>query len=102
MTPELKAFLQAYADWAYGDDDHNPYGFDQRFGLCYNALPYTHNIVNIDVNTFELRRELEWMFVADGLDITYPFGQDDFNNSDDLRTCPKRRAWVLSKLESAT
>ena len=96
MSPVLRDFLQAYADWAYGDDD-NPYGFDQNFGLCTAAIAYGqyHNLDPMD-----LRRQLEQMFIADGLDYTYPFGMDDFNNRDDLRTCPKRRAWVLAKLEA--
>lgn len=97
MAPTLRDFLQAYADWAYGEDNPpNPYDFDQNFGLCDNALLYTHNI---DMDPLPLRHELEQSFIADGLHSAYPFGEDDFNNLDDLRTCPKRRAWVLAKLE---
>ena len=99
MSPVLRDFLQAYADWAYTPDAPNPYEFDHYFGLCNAAIAYGqyHN-----VDPLPLRRELERAFIADGLDITYPFGEDDFNNSDDLRTCPKRRAWVLAKLEADT
>lgn len=100
MSPVLRDFLQAYADWAYGDDDPpNPHDFDQNFGLCTAVIFYAFRR---DIDYLPLRHELERMFLADGLDYTYPFGMDDFNNSDDLRTCPKRRAWVLAKLESAS
>lgn len=97
MSPVLRDFLQAYADWAYGDDPPNPYDFDQNFGLCIAVISYAFRH---DMDPLRLRRELEQSFIADGLDPVYPFGQEDFNKSDDLRTCPKRRAWVLAKLKA--
>ena len=97
MSPVLRDFLQAYADWAYGDDD-NPYEFNRYFGLCTAVISYAFRH---DMDPLRLRRELEQSFIADGLDTVYPFGQEDFNKSDDLRTCPKRRAWVLTKLEQS-
>ena len=97
MSPVLRDFLQAYADWAYTPDAINPCGFDQNFGLCSATIPYGQYH---DMDPLRLRRELERMFLNDGLDTVYPFGQEDFNKSDDLRTCPKRRAWVLAKLKA--
>ena len=97
MSPVLRDFLQAYADWAYFDKP-SPYPFIAGAGLCNAALVYGfHGSNNFG---FTLSRWLTQAFVAEGLNSEYPFGKEDYNSRPDLRTCPKRRAWVLAKLEA--
>lgn len=96
MTPTLRDFLQAYADWAYLGKA-NVYDFDPYFGLCSALKQYCYHYPHL--NPIEMSQDLTWLFINDGLNSKYPFGEDDYNSRADMRTGPKRRAWVLSKLE---
>lgn len=100
MSPVLRDFLQAYADWAYTPDAPNFYDFNAGAGLCNAAFSYGFR--DPRTSGLALQEELGRMFLIDGLDPDYPFGEDDYNSKADLRTCPKRRAWVLAKLEADT
>ena len=90
MTPELRQHLTDWYQWATGDAvDGEP--FSRSAGLCVNA-------------PCEVRDELKALLFAELGDHIVPFGRADYAIRSDNRTqhlCPKRLAWVASKIGAA-
>jgi hypothetical protein len=93
MSQRLKEFLAAYLSWVdSGAPDGQP--FIRRLGLCSNFQNWA--------NSYETDEEIHAAFVADGLDVLYPFGGPDtyFDEQDagKLHMNQERINWVRSKV----
>ncbi|BAG70363.1 hypothetical protein RSB1_gp05 [Ralstonia phage RSB1] len=109
MSNDLIGFLRAWLDWAEAgapDDgrhtQRNPNRFDRDVGLCSNTYEYEELALDrLDCDRGELEDELHDAFMAEGLDGTYPFGQDAYDDGQVMgaqHKCETRLAWVRSKL----
>lgn len=99
MSPELLSFLRAYAKWAYEDGAPESPIFDNTCGLCANLDNYAEEVFHWSRS--KTMSELLRMFLAEGLDPSYPFGADAYDQDTIMATQhsnPLRRAWVLRKL----
>lgn len=97
MTPELKAYLEHWLEWAEnGAKDNSPYC--TYWGLCVSVDNYTSD-TDLELLIWrELRNVLQDEFPnAEGMSgASYPFGGRDAYYADEA--FPIRLEWVRSKL----
>ena len=125
MSPIMKRFLTSYLAWAKamnaGESTDGMPDYSRYVGLCCNTFEYVsftndtdvepenmpdywHGYQSGDVVNFAsdaLRDELEHMFIDDGLIGAFPFGYAEYNDcmgEGTMYACPKRLAWVESKV----
>lgn len=109
MGNHLRAFLQAWLDWAEADapdslrrTTRNPYGFDRDVGLCSNTHRFEERELGIELGyTGGLEVELGYLFESQGMSNGYPFGQAAYDaDADDgtHHTNSARLAWVREQL----
>lgn len=111
MSEYLKDFLQSYLDWvilgAPETEMDNQNNFNRAYGLCDNLNDYLWNVQETKEcltrrEIWELRDDFEELFIEDGLNSSYPFGEDDFHIESELRTHhmnPNRINWIRKQLE---
>lgn len=109
-TQFVLTFLQHYLDWVEaGAPNDNPHGLDVDYALCDNLMyyfykiPYTEKFItgNIEFDVRQIVKELASMFARDGLNKTYPFGEEEFEIDDEMRTHHlniNRINWVRKQL----
>ena len=125
MSPMMKRFLTSWLAWANamnaGESTDGMPDYSRHTGLCCNTYEYVSFADDTDVEpdnmpdywhesqegdvfsvaSDALRDELERMFIADDLRGAFPFGYADYSEGmgkGNMYACPKRLAWVESKL----
>ncbi|HEX8894418.1 MAG TPA: hypothetical protein VF783_13900 [Terriglobales bacterium] len=101
MSDHLKAFLRDWIDWVDAGATDHP-AFDRHRGLCTTLSRWMHQRGMPYPETSDLRLELKWAFSVDGLDTSYPFGEErynEFRDRDEQHLDSRRIAWVRSKVE---
>lgn len=96
MSEQLKAFFEAYLEWAEQEvvDD----GFATYTGLCANLEMFTWSIEDGDQEYWA--NELHCLLEEDFEDTDFPFeSQHEYTTSNELHKNPKRIAWVCKQLE---
>lgn len=102
MADELKVIREFCADYQRWLNDGAPQGapYYRRFGLCVSLYDYCHIRELVPKPYLEYLHE---MFVADGLDESLPFDDDEaaFKTDAWLGICHlnvKRKQWVIKQL----
>lgn len=125
MSPMMKRYLTSYLLWAKaknaGASTAGMPDYSRYVGVCCNTIEYVsftndtevepenlpdywHDFKSGDVvcvASDALRDELESMFIADDLPSCFPFGYDSYHDAQgkgDMYACPKRLAWLESKV----
>lgn len=125
MSPMMKRFLTSYLAWAKamnaGESTYGMPNYSRYDGLCGNTFEYVSftndtdvkpehmpdywqgcrsgDMVNVAADA--LRDELGYMFLDEGLRVSFPFGYDAYNERKEEGTmyaCPKRLAWIESEV----
>jgi hypothetical protein len=96
----LKKFLAEWLEWAEGGaEDCKP--FDRSIGLCTSYHDWLFRRSGFE--EVGARKQLEFLFISDGLDKSYPFGGEeeywDALEHDRQHLNPQRLAWVRSKVK---
>lgn len=105
MSALMKKFLSEWLRWSDSKVNNEPYKgyhFSATVGLCTNAEEYEEHVLDGEDGEQSLYVELQEMFVADGIDGAYPFGELDYDSracQGSMWACRSRRKWVASKLE---
>jgi hypothetical protein len=98
MSDGLYQFLDDWYRWATTGVQPDLYEIDSRYGLCTELIDWSNAYRK---NTRHLSEELKELFVADGLDDTYPFGSGAYHSCERDASMDKdanRLMWVRSKL----
>lgn len=101
VSPLMRQYLTHWLHWAEtGEGFEDGHSYDEAEGLCYNAEIYCGE-VNGDADSDSLYKELLDLFIADGLDDSYPFGKKLYHiraHNGTMHKCELRLSWVRSKL----
>lgn len=105
LSKDLRQFLTEWYEWATTEPVEDKFPMVREAGLC-SALWKWCGKNNMGNQTYRvLDREMKLLFVKDGLDITYPFGESSFNwcmYAKSQHQDPARLAWVRAALELPT
>jgi hypothetical protein len=94
QSKELTAFYRAYAQWL-DRNAPNLQPFRRNEGLCRALLTYGTELYPERV--FHADDEMDRQFEDAGLDVSYPFGKDEYalhRSAATMHLDPKRTAWV--------
>lgn len=96
ISKELYTFFKEWLEWA--EDGGKEGGvFYNHAGLCSNLVSWC------DSKESELAQdELTWLLMHSGLDVNYPFSQEDYLRrlfNDTQHECPMRLAFVREQIK---
>lgn len=96
ISRELLAFLKDWYQWAQGNHAEE-YKYYKDDGLCNNADCFADEVL-----AREIRGQLMDHFSLQGLDLSFPFGESQYDTDAQEYTqhlCPNRLAWVREMIE---
>lgn len=98
MSEQLKAFFEAYLEWAETGDDHEV--FEPYAGLCDNLDNFIAGNKTSGTPKCAVKDELSSLLKSSFSNPVYPFEtKAQYHESNDLHMNPKRIAWVRKQLE---
>lgn len=101
LSKDLRQFLTEWYEWATTEPVEDKFPLERGAGLCANLWQWCGKNGLGNQSYRVLNREMKLLFVKDGLDITYPFGENSFNwcmCTGSQHKDPNRLAWVKSIL----
>jgi hypothetical protein len=98
MSEQLKAFFEAYLEWAKTGDEHEV--FEPYVGLCDNLEYYLAPDDNYSPEAYKVKQELIALLKSSCANPVYPFEtKAQYHERNDLHKNHKRIAWVRKQLE---
>lgn len=101
LSLDLRQFLTEWYEWATTEPVEDKFPLVREAGLCSGLWKWCGKNGLGNQTCRVLSREMKLLFVKDGLDITYPFGEGSFSWRMYARSQhedPARLAWVKSIL----
>lgn len=103
QSAELTRFYQDWLAWAEAPrGEHQPIVFNRSAGLCGSLSLWCYYTRE---DTYSIRGEMIRQFLDAGLNVLYPFGNNDTynfqSNMGTMHECPIRLEWVRTHLEES-